>query len=151
MSKGKRKQGKQKIIRVKKKQPKDALNPLAEADVPPNLRPMVEGLKQGFERRVRYSELKSLHQHQKLVEMINEISANQVVLQTLLMENKIVDQRKFAEEYRRYFTEVIGIVESGQMKGYVAVDTFNIGVPFVPNSITELRDKGKNPVIINRS
>jgi hypothetical protein len=152
MSRGKKKykQGKR-IIQIKKNQDNDALNPLSDSNVPPHLRPMVEGLKRGFEQRVKYAEFKALHQYQKLHNAINEIKANQIVLQTLIFEKNIINRRTFTEEYQRYLTDIVGIVDGGRMQGFVVVDTFNIGVPLRGNSLNELKNKNKNPIIISRS
>jgi hypothetical protein len=150
--KGKKRKG-TKVIRKSlnpyKKNLKDAMNPLSGASIPANLRPVIEDMKQGFERRVRFAELKMIHQQHKISKLINDIKANQIVLQTILMEQKVITEQNFADEYRRYFSEVVGIVDdSGKMNGSVYVDTFNIGVPGKPNSLSELREQTKNPVII---
>lgn len=141
-----------KNVKIKKKKvpTPDALNPLQEKDIPPALRPLVNGIKESTEKRVRYSELKSLHQFQKLSEMVEEIKANQVVIQTLLMENNIINRESFKKEYKKYFNEVVGIVNNGKMSGTILVDTFNIGAERKENSLRDIKT-GKNPIIVNRS
>jgi hypothetical protein len=153
MSRGKRRSKGKKVVRVVKKKPpvKDAINPVDLDSVPPAMRPIVQGLKDAMEKRIRYAEMKSLHQNQKITKMIDEIKANQIVLQTLLHEAQIINREKFSEEYQRYINEVVGVVKSGRMEGAIYIDTFNIGVAPRENSLKDLKCIGNNPIIVNRS
>ena len=153
MSKGKgrnkRPKGTQ-VLKMKTKRPKDALNPVGIEDIPPALRPAIQGLRLGMERRVRYAEMKAIQQHQKTMSALDEIKSNQIVLQTLLIEAGLINKKQFASEYQRYITEIVGIVQEGQMSGVVLIDTFNIGIPPTENSVKDLKDKSKNPVFVKR-
>jgi hypothetical protein len=152
MSRGKSRRYKDnKLAKVKKKPKKDALDPLSGVKIPPNLRPIIDGMRQTYERRVRFAEMKALKQNQELVKSIEDIRANQVTLQTLLYEANLIDQKKFVQEYKKYFNEVIGVVEKGgKMNGMILVDTFNINVSPIPNSLDQLQNKNKKPIIIDR-
>jgi len=138
-------------ITSKKKQKIDAMNLVQEDQVHPALQPLVQKMKMDQEQRVRYAEMKGLQQHQKVIHMLDEIKSNQIVLQTLLLENKTITREQFANEYHRYMTEVVGIVREGQMDGMVLIDTFNIGVTPKPNSINDIKNNSTGPIIINRS
>lgn len=140
-----------KVMKMKVNKPKDALNPLNTDNIPPALRPMIEDLQMGVERRVRYAEMKAIQQHRKVMAAMDEIKSNQIVLQTILMEKNLINEKKFAEEYQKYVTEVVGIVYNGQMNGVVLIDTFNIGVAPKLNCTKDLKDKSKNPIFVKRS
>ncbi len=152
MSRGKRNHKKGlKTIKLVKNKDQGSIDSMTGVAIPPNLRPIIEALQQSIEKRARYAEMKAIQQNQKLVKMIDEIKANQTVLQTILAESKIIDNKEFMKEYKKYINEVVGIVENGRIDGIILIDTFNIGAPIQSNSLEQLRIKVKNPIFINRS
>jgi hypothetical protein len=132
---------------VKKSKLKDDFNPVEGVHVPPPMRPVLAALQEHYERRVRYAELKGLNQHHKLKAEIEELRVNQIVLQTLLKELKLITQEQFLDEHKRYFEEVVGVVRNGRMQGHLIIDMFNVGVPYQSNTLDELKNF-KNPIIL---
>jgi len=146
--KNRRKGGKiKRPVMVKKAKQKDDFNPVEGVRVPPAMRPVLAALQEHYERRVRYAELKGLNQHHKLKGELEELRVNQIILQTLLKEMKLITQEQFLDEHRRYYEEVVGVVKNGRMQGHLIIDMFNVGVPRRPNTLDEFKNF-KKPVIL---
>ena len=133
-----------------KKRTVDAMNPLDNVVVPPAMRPVIMSLQEMFERRVRAAEFKALKQIQEMKHEIEELKTNQVVVQTLLMEANQFSRARFDEECTRYYRDVIGIVQDGQMQGILVIDAFNIGKSPQSNSLKDIGEH-KNPIIVRRA
>jgi len=104
-------------------------------------------LREEIEARCRTSEMKSQIGVVKLSREYDVMKANQVVTQTMLGDNGIIDKELFRENFRNYILDNVGVVEDGKMRGEIIIDIFNVGTTPVPTS-TISEHTGNGPTII---
>jgi hypothetical protein len=99
----------------------------------------INDVKDQIERRARAAEMKFQMGIGKIEREVEAIKSNQIVLQTMLAEQKIIGFDEFHKEFETFMREKVGVVDpNGRMEGNVIIDIFNVGREVVP---VEMPDK----------
>lgn len=101
-------------------------------------------------RMLKDFELRQKTMLSRLTEEYQTLKTNVIITQTILGEQKIINDEEFMEKVKDYLQNVIGEVDQyGRMSGFVQVDTYRIGVAQVHPTIAK-ECIGRNPKIIVR-